>query len=130
MSDRPPTWNIGAMTPLEKFVAARLAELGDERGPLSYRAAADKAEGLISFQLLHLMATGQGPGRHSDRTLRGIALALDVPQAKIIELAGQAPRETEFRLPKKANKLTEKDRKAVEALVNALLDAHERAEGV
>lgn len=121
------------MTPLEKLVNDRLTELGDRSGPLSFRRAAERAGRdrsgrlLISHQMLQLIANGKGSKRYSPRVLQGVALAIDVPLSQVLEAAEQEPRETEFRLPKKAAKLTQADRKAVEALVNALLDAHERS---
>jgi hypothetical protein len=108
------------MTPLQELVIGRLAELD-----LSYRAAAAKTNGLISHSSLNFIAHGQMRAENlSSRLVRGIALALDVPvstvEKAVKESGGGVP--VEFRLPKKADKLTPKQRKAVLAFVNALLD--------
>jgi hypothetical protein len=117
---------IGAMTPLEQLVTNRLAELGDDRGPLSFRRAAERSGGLVSHQMLQFIATGRGSEQYSERVLKGIALAIDVPLSKVQEAAAETPHMREFRLPEKSANLTAKDRRAVEAMVNALLDAHDR----
>lgn len=103
--------------PLQRLVANRLAEL-----ELTYRAAAARSGGLVSHSTLHNITKGR-VGRMEDDTLRGIALAIDVPVSQVRDAAGRAAgSETEFRLPKKANLLTDSQRRAVIRMVNAMLE--------
>ena len=106
------------MTPLQEMVVGRMAELG-----LSFRGAAARSGGLVSHGTLNTIALGRHSGHYDDETLRGVALALDLPLTKVREAAGldrQSP--TEFRLPKKANRLSPAQRKAILTMVDALLD--------
>ena len=107
------------MTPMQELVANRLAELD-----LSLRRAADKSGGLVSHAALNGIVLGKHGGRYEERTLQGIALALDVPLSKVQKTAelDAGPSVTEFRLPKKAGRLTPKQRQAVLKMVDALLD--------
>ncbi len=109
------------MTPIQRLIVNRLAELD-----LSYRRAAAKSSGLISSATLNAIATGRRAGLPNESTMKGIALALDLPVAKVRETFGLSGGEVvEFRLPKQANHLTPAERKAVLAMVNALLKGHE-----
>jgi transcriptional regulator with XRE-family HTH domain len=109
------------MTSLQDLVTSRLAELG-----LSYRAAAARSGGFVSHAHLSNIAKGRS-GRIAADKLRGVALAIDVPLSVVEEAAFKGPdSDPEFRLPKKANKLTDRDRKAVLAIVNALLEKQSR----
>lgn len=108
------------MTPIQKLVLDRLAD-----GNLSYREAASRSNGLISHATLNQIALGKYPlVRVNPRTVRGLALALDVKvsevESELLKSGGQAP--TEFKLPKKADKLSAAQRKAVLAFVDALLE--------
>lgn len=107
------------VTPLQKLVIDRMADLD-----LSYRAAAARTDGLISHGTLNYIALGQQkPGSITGRTIRGLALALDLPVSKVEKAVADSgdALPVEFRMPKKADKLTPKQRKAVLAFVNALL---------
>lgn len=106
------------MTTLPELIKNRMAEL-----ELSYRDLARAAGGLVSHGTIHAIASGRHAGHYDDKTLQGIALAINLPQSKVREAAGMDPRTpTEFRLPKKANRLTASERKAILAMVDALLD--------
>lgn len=108
------------MTPVQKLVTDRLADLD-----LSYRAAAAKAGGLISHSTLNFIANGQmRPEALRARTIRGLALALDVSVSDVEKAVTSSGGKTtvEFRLPKKADKLSAAQRKAVLAFVDALID--------
>lgn len=108
------------MTPLQTLIVNRMAELG-----LSYRSAAARSGGLVSHATINNIVKGTHAGSFNDETLRGLALAVDVAQSRVREAAGMSRESpTEFRLPKKANKLTAQDRRAVLAMVDALLDHH------
>ena len=106
------------MTPLQTLIANRLAELD-----LTYRAASAKSGGQISASHLNNIVAGYHLGELGDATVLGIAAAIDVRLSEV-QAAADASKEpvVEFRLPKKANKLSPKQRKAVMAMVNALLE--------
>lgn len=108
---------------LQRLVRERMAELG-----LSYRRAAAKSDGKVSHGTLNTIATGRHSWRLDDSTLEGIALALDVPVATVRAAVGRAQRapETEFVLPQKANRLSHAERRAVLAMIDALLLAAEK----
>ena len=111
------------MTPLQTLIHNRLAELDR-----SYRAAAAKSGGLISHGQIHQYAMGtalaDGMG---ERAKKGLALALDVPLTQIEKAVGSSMKDkpTKFVLPARADRLNAKQRRAVTALVNALLDEGE-----
>ena len=108
------------MTPLQTLIVTRMAELG-----LSYRSAAARSAGLVSHSTLNNIVLGTHGGTFDDETLHGIALAMDLPQSRVRDAAGaskEAP--TEFRLPKKANKLSPTERRTILAMVDALLQHH------
>lgn len=113
------------MNSLQKLVLDRMAELD-----LSFRRAADKSGGMVSSATLNKIAVGKPVGRITDEVLQGVSLALDVPLSKVRTAAGEAATQpTEFRLPKKANKLSAKERKTVLSMVDAFLAAHESKAG-
>jgi hypothetical protein len=89
---------------------------------LSFRKAAARSGGLVSHATLNEVALGRHGGKFNDETLRGIALALDVSQSAVWEAAGAPQPATEFRLPRKANRLTAAQRKTVLNMVEMLLD--------
>lgn len=98
----------------------------DERAyrELSLREAARRSGGRVSPSRLASLEHGDIP--EDDRILVGIALALKVPVEDVRAAAGRsrsAPLPP-FRLPKTAQRLTAKDRKAVLAVISALLAAH------
>lgn len=108
------------MTPLQELVLTRLSDLD-----LSYRAAAERSEGLISHGHINYIALGKAHGPMTRAAVNGLALALDVPKSTVEEAAAasQTAPLTEFKLPKKAAKLTPKQQKAVLAYIDALLDS-------
>lgn len=113
------------MTPLQELVLNRMSELD-----LSFREAAAKTGGIMSHATLNKVALGLHSGNYAEDTLRGIALALDLPQSEVRKAAGLPPTApSEFRLPAKANKLGPKDRKAILMMVEALLDEGEDRTG-
>lgn len=104
-------------TSLQRLVADRLAELDR-----SYREAARQSGGLVSHGTLQKIATGQHSGRVEESTLRGIALAIDEPVSRVRESAGIRDDFGGFQLPERASKLRPKQRKALLAMMEALLD--------
>jgi transcriptional regulator with XRE-family HTH domain len=103
---------------MQTLVANRLVELD-----LSLRQAAARTEGMITFVTIGNIARGYTPDRYSAKTLRGLALALDLPLSRIQAVAeqGAGGGGTPFILPDKARWLTARDRRAVIAVMNALL---------
>lgn len=113
---------------MEALRALIRAEL-DKQG-LSYREAAARSKGLISYSHLNVIAGGRHPGDLTDSTLTGIALALDVSVRKVREAYGAVGVEpTEFQLPERAKRLNAKQRKAVIAMVDAFLDQKNAQQG-
>jgi hypothetical protein len=108
---------------LQRLVSERMAELG-----LSYRRAAAKSGGKVSHGTLNTIATGRHSWRVDDSTIEGIALALDVDESVVRAAVGRAQRapETEFVLPRRANRLSAQERRAVLSMVDALLAAAEK----
>lgn len=112
-----------AMTPLQELIVNRMNELD-----LSFRAAEQRSMAggrpLVSRATLNKIALGRHRGVFDDDTLHGIALALDLSQSVVRAAAGEPAGQTEFRLPKKANRLTAGERAAILKMVDALLDVH------
>ena len=107
-------------TAIQQLVKERLAA-----DNLTYRDAAARSGGLVSHATLNQIALAKYPlARVNPRTIRGLALALDVKVRDVEEAlkasGGNAP--SEFTLPPKANQLTAKQRKAVLAFIDALLE--------
>jgi transcriptional regulator with XRE-family HTH domain len=67
---------------MQTLVANRLVELD-----LSLRQAAARTEGMITFVTIGNIARGYTPDRYSAKTLRGLALALDLPLSRIQAVA-------------------------------------------
>lgn len=112
------------MTPLQTLIVDRIAELD-----LSFRRAAAKSEGLVSPATLNAIAVGRRPGMPNESTMKGIALALDLPVSKVREAVGLSDGAvTEFKLPKSANHLTQPERKAVLSIINAFLKGRGQGE--
>lgn len=106
---------------LAELVSARRHELG-----LSLRQAAERSGGLISHGHLGGIESDAVQRTPSDRVLRGISAALDIPITELRRAAGVPPRQTPFTLPDRARQLSAKERRLVLQLVDALLDARKR----
>lgn len=112
---------------LQDLILRRLAELGDETGPLSAREAARRAEGLVSYETLRNLARGvRHTGRISNRVAEGISRALQVPVTKVYEAAGIQQPGDRWRLPERFDRLPVEQRRLVEDLASALLESYER----
>lgn len=96
---------------------------------LSYRRAAEKSGGLVSHGTLNSIVTGRHSWKMDDRTMRGIATALEVDLAVVEAAVGRAVRvaETEFVLPERARRLSPQERRAVVSMIDALLTAADHA---
>jgi transcriptional regulator with XRE-family HTH domain len=121
MLNRHPDWtNTLPMTPMQKLVIERRAELD-----LSLRDVAARSGGGVSAATLSMIESGRHRWQFDDKTLRGIALGLDLPISKVRDAADVAGEVVEFRLPKRTEKLlTAADRRAIVAIAEQLAKAH------
>lgn len=111
---------------LQNLVLRRLADLGTPGNPLSVRAAAERARGLVSYEVLRQIARGEHSGNITDRTAEGIALALDVAAAHVYQ-AARIPRPlSRWQWPARFDRLDPAQRRLVEDVAGALLDAYEK----
>lgn len=113
MTRRAPT--------LRELVLNRLAELGTERGPLSYRDAAAKSGGLVSAPTLHLIGQGTHNGDITDRVLKGVARAIEMPLAEVVEAANRSKFRPPVTLPPRSADLNQRERRALIAVMDAFL---------
>jgi transcriptional regulator with XRE-family HTH domain len=105
----------------------RLIQAERDKQKLSYREMADRADGLVSYGHLNQIVNGKHTGHLDDRTLKGIALAIDVPVSKVRKAYGTTATEPiEFHLPDRARHLTAKERAAILAMVDAFLESNKR----
>ncbi len=111
---------------LQQLVERRLRELGDHRGPMPSRRAAARSQGKVSYETLRLLRIGQHSGAISQEVAEGLALALDVPVATVLQVAGQRIPQGPFVLPRRADTLTKSERAVVLGVVDAILDAAEK----
>lgn len=113
---------------LQQLVIRRLHELGDKTGPMSARAAAARSRGLVSYETLRLMARGDHSGRIEDKTAQGLSLALDVPLSVVYETVDVPQPTTRWTMPARFDRLTPAQRKIVESVAAAMLDAYDRGQ--
>jgi len=113
---------------LQQLILTRLRELGDERGPMSAREAARRAEGYMSLETFRLLVRGKG-GRHrgriSDRVAEGLSIALQVPVSRIYEAAASPPPGTRWELPERFDRIPPAQRELLEDLMAALLNSYD-----
>jgi hypothetical protein len=109
------------VTPLQELVVGRMADLN-----LSFRKAAERSGGRVSAATLNAIALGRHGGNLDGEVSEGIALALGVKSAAVRRAADEGSAGgAEFVLPRKAAKLSPKERKAILLMVDALLASHE-----
>lgn len=113
---------------LQDLVLRRLQQLGDNTGPMSARAAAARSRGLLSYETLRLMARGDHSGRIEDKTAQGLAFALDLPLSEIYAAVETPQPTTRWEMPARFDRLTLAQRKIVESVAAAMLDAYERGQ--
>lgn len=115
---------------LQQLVERRLREMGARRGrsePLSLLEvwqSLPETDGKrpVSYEIVRRIADG----KHSnigDRVADALATMLDVSGGDVLKAAGQRPRLGRFELPRRADRLTERERQAVITMVDAILDA-------
>lgn len=112
---------------LSDLILTRLAELGDETGPMSAREAARRAEGLVSVETMRNLARGvRHTGRITDRVAEGLARALQVPVSRVYAAAGIPQPGARWRLPDRLDRLPVEQRRLVEDVAAALLESYEK----
>jgi hypothetical protein len=116
------------MNELQDLVLQRLAELGTPGSPMSVRQATERARGLVSYESLRQIARGEHSGRIGDKTAEGLALALDVPVQDVYN-AARVPRPlTRWQWPARFDRLDLAQRRLVEDVAAALLEAYEKGQ--
>lgn len=113
---------------LQDLVAGRLAELGSPGRPMSGRQAAERSGGRVSHSTINNIVNGKHSGRLDDRTIEGLALALDVTRSRVERAAGlyrEGRPAAPFQLPPRANRLTLRERRLVIEVMDSLLAARE-----
>jgi transcriptional regulator with XRE-family HTH domain len=102
---------------LAQLVRTRREELG-----LSYRGL-DRLSG-VAYSTIANIESGK-TRRPDDRILNGLAVGLDLPVSRLRQAVDVPTGQPDFRLPAKAKNLSAKQRKAVLALIEALLEERE-----
>lgn len=109
------------MNHLQALVVSRLIELD-----LSARAAAERSRGKVSYSTLRNISRGIHGGKITDRIAEGISSALDVPLSQVYE-AAQAPQPmSTWEWPERFERLKLPQRRLVEDVAAALLDAYDQ----
>lgn len=112
---------------LSRLILTRLAELGDENGPMGAREAARRARGLVSYETIRNLARGvRHTGRISPRVAEGLSMALEVPVAQIYRAAGALPPSEQWSWPRRFDALPPAQRQVVEDVAAAMLEMYER----
>lgn len=112
---------------LQDLILTRLQQLGDRSGPMSAREASRRADGLVSYETMRLLARGgKHTGRITDRTAEGLSRALDVPVGRIYEAAGVPAPSGRWDWPERFSRLSPPQRSLVEDVAAAILEAYER----
>lgn len=111
---------------LQHLVLTRLAALGEKGRAMSPRRAADRSRGQVGYDTLYSIAKGQHSGRLTDRVAQGLAEALEVSVEQVYEAAGQPRPQTRWQPPQVLDRLTLAQRKMLEGMGYALLEADQR----
>lgn len=108
---------------LQLLVLTRLAELGEPGKAMSPREAARRSNGAVSYDTLYQIANGKHSGRLTDSVAAGIAAALEVPVSDVYDAAGAPRPQGRWLPPERLDRLTLEQRRLLEDLGGALLDA-------
>jgi len=120
---------------LQELLERRLGELGHRRGRgenislreawlrLPPRSGGGRA---ISYETARRIREN-GHANISDDTADALAAMLDVSVDEVLQAAGRRRRLGRFELPRRADRLTDRERQAVLGVVDAILDAAEGA---
>lgn len=94
-----------------------------------YRTLARRTGGLVSVSTLNNIATGRHSGRLNDASIRGIALAVGTSAQNVARILGTELTDElpPFVLPKRANRLTQPQRRVILSVVDAILTATDTA---
>ena len=114
---------MAGMPELQRLIRAAAREAG------GYRSLARRTGGLVSVSTLNNIATGRHSGRLTDASVRGIALAIGSSAKEVARIAGTelADELPPFVLPKRANRLTQPQRRVILSVVDAILTASDAA---
>lgn len=106
--------------PLHMLIRRQMALLG-----MSYREATDpsRVDDLITASTLHRYSMPNRDTIPDERTILGIAFAINVDVATVERSLQLPPSRSEFRLPQRADRLNAKERAAVLLLVDTILVA-------
>lgn len=104
----------------------RIRQAAHEAG--GYRTLARRSGGLVSHSTLNNIVIGRHSGNLTEDRIRGIALALNVATSKVAEMAGVDMTDAmpPFKLPQRADRLSQPQRRLIISIVDALLAAEER----
>jgi len=108
---------------LGELIGQRLRDLGSPGRPLSYRAAVNGVEG-ISPETLRRLHLGTHSGHPNEETIDALAEAIRVPTQRLRRLLGRTTL-GRFELPRAADRLTLRQRRAVLEIVSAMIDPGE-----
>lgn len=114
------------MDSLQNLMLTRLAELGTPGSPMSIRRATERAQGLVSYEILRRIARGEHTRRITDSTAEGIALALEVPVQRVYDAAMLPRPMSDWEWPTRFNRLDLAQRRQVEEHAAGLLEAYEK----
>lgn len=117
---RPP------VSRLQELIRTRLAALGERGKPMSHREAARRSRGAFTNETLSAILRGNHGGGITDQTAKGLAAALEVPLTVVYEAAGAPMPESRWQMPARFDRLTPSQRKLVEDVAAALLEAYDR----
>jgi hypothetical protein len=122
---RPATNTQRRGESLQELVLTRLAELGDEKAPMSALQASKAAGGHVSYETIRLIARGNHSGRINDRIASGLALALRVPVERVYQAAGLPAPGERWEWPRRFDRLAHAQRRVIEDVAAAVLEAYE-----
>lgn len=120
---------------LQQLVERRLYEMGKSRGRDEalnllevWQSLPEDERGKrpISYEIVRRIAKGEHRNI-GDRAADAVATMLDVPVGDVLKAAGQRPRLGRFDLPRRADRLNEKERTVVLSVVDAILGAADAA---
>lgn len=111
--------------PLQHLVQTRLAELGTGGKAMSGREAARRSKGMVSYETVRAIAGGKHSGRVEPQTAEGLAVALEVPVARIYEAAGIPKPQGRWVLPDRFDRMPLEQRRAFEDMMAMVLNAYE-----
>lgn len=110
---------------LQELVERRMRELGDRGKPLSVNALWLRGGGADhwSREILRRIVM-KGHTRIGDDVAERLSIAIEVPVNQVLAAAGQRRRLKPFRLPDRANRLTDTEREIVRLVVDGFLGAY------